>query len=506
LEHRFEEWGDTALPAQRFHARFLLSEIYLAHGRSAEATTQLESLFRDISIYRQALPGILGAWFWNERHKVFDTYLGILAKTAESQDEMWSALLTLDEMTNIENVHLGTEKVPTGEDALEAEQELRSLLVQRSMLTSADDILENSIALDKHLMNLGRQREGVENDKIFLLSEAASQFGNSALLTYYVSLERAWMWYLDADGIRQTELADSDKLAQTIQMANNALEWKGGDQRTSVFNDLGNSLLGEIDRKLPRNLKFYATGALVGFPMGTLKLADRFLVEDHDIVNVLSLESVFEAHEDQNLPLSEMTMSIRGPSPRNNHDLAGAMEEVAMVSDKVGGIFETVTVIDRSNEGNSISDPILDGDIVHIAGHGYFNPEYPEFSQLSVGGEDLSSGNGLFITPIELSGDDRNNAGMVFLSSCQSAGASKFDFEPASGFVTQLLDTGIDVVIASLWPVPDRKTAEFVVRFYTQLLIYQNYSQALAQTKRIHINKYPEGAIADWAAFQIFVR
>ena len=141
LENHLLELDQLALPRHLLHAKFLLSRIYIHQGEHQNAKLHLNDVVNDISFYRKSLPGILGAWFWNEKQNVIETYLQLLVGTAATEDEIWSALVTLDEFTNVESLENDAESGGHIAPPSRWEMKLRTLLVKRSELTSERDFV-----------------------------------------------------------------------------------------------------------------------------------------------------------------------------------------------------------------------------------------------------------------------------------------------------------------------------------------------------------------------------
>jgi CHAT domain-containing protein len=62
---------------------------------------------------------------------------------------------------------------------------------------------------------------------------------------------------------------------------------------------------------------------------------------------------------------------------------------------------------------------------------------------------------------------------------------------------------GVDIIVMSLWQVPDKETAEFMNLFYSSWLGGMKVREAFRSTQRTMSNKYknhPE----KWAAFVLF--
>jgi len=97
---------------------------------------------------------------------------------------------------------------------------------------------------------------------------------------------------------------------------------------------------------------------------------------------------------------------------------------------------------------------------LHLASHGYFRRDNPMFSFLK-----LADGNLHFYSLLDL----RLNAEMVTLSACHTGVNKVFPGDELHGLVRGFLYAGAPSVVASLWAVSDRSTADFMREMYSQI-------------------------------------
>jgi len=120
-------------------------------------------------------------------------------------------------------------------------------------------------------------------------------------------------------------------------------------------------------------------------------------------------------------------------------------------------------------------EAVLDGRfsrhrILHLATHGVIDTQQPELSGLVLSRFDASGRprDGLLLLPdvfdLELSAD------LVVLSGCRTALGPHVRGEGLVGLVQGFLYAGAPRVLASLWSVQDRATAEWMRAFYDGLL------------------------------------
>lgn len=97
---------------------------------------------------------------------------------------------------------------------------------------------------------------------------------------------------------------------------------------------------------------------------------------------------------------------------------------------------------------------------LHLASHGYFRRDNPMFSFLK-----LADANLHFYSLLDL----RLNAEMVTLSACHTGVNKVFPGDELHGLVRGFLYAGAPSVVASLWAVNDRSTADFMSEMYSHI-------------------------------------
>jgi CHAT domain-containing protein len=108
--------------------------------------------------------------------------------------------------------------------------------------------------------------------------------------------------------------------------------------------------------------------------------------------------------------------------------------------------------------------------MVHVATHGLLNSQHPELSGivLSLVDEQGRSQDGFLrlheIYNLKLGAD------LVVLSACQTALGKEIKGEGLVGLTRGFMYAGAPRVVASLWRVPDKATAELMKRFYQGML------------------------------------
>jgi len=146
------------------------------------------------------------------------------------------------------------------------------------------------------------------------------------------------------------------------------------------------------------------------------------------------------------------------------------------------------------------------GGIAHFATHGVLDARHPMFSHLNFARGDGAPDDDGSLEVHELLAM-RVRAPLVFLSGCETAvgvaGSTSFaQGEDYATLAQAFLFAGANTVVATLWQVSDRASAELAARFYTHLRRTQP-AQALAaaQVELLRTPLYQQPYY--WAAYQV---
>jgi CHAT domain-containing protein/tetratricopeptide (TPR) repeat protein len=133
--------------------------------------------------------------------------------------------------------------------------------------------------------------------------------------------------------------------------------------------------------------------------------------------------------------------------------------------------------------------------LIHFATHAEVDERSPGRSAIALAAGGSEDG---FVTAADLAAL-RLDADLVMLSGCSTALGQIVNGEGILGLTGPLLQAGAHSVVATLWPVSDRESAEFVQRFYGYLASGAAATDALrlAQLEAMKRGAPPR----DWAAF-----
>jgi CHAT domain-containing protein/Tfp pilus assembly protein PilF len=155
-----------------------------------------------------------------------------------------------------------------------------------------------------------------------------------------------------------------------------------------------------------------------------------------------------------------------------------------------------------ASEENVKADGVLDGyGIIHFAAHGILNETKPQFSGLALtppAGPNPEDG----LLQMDEILNLKLNADLVVLSACETALGKAVQGEGLVGLTQGFLRAGSASVIASLWKVEDRSTADLMIAFHRRLK--DGRLDKAAALRRAKLELITQGTFAHpyyWAPF-----
>ena len=177
---------------------------------------------------------------------------------------------------------------------------------------------------------------------------------------------------------------------------------------------------------------------------------------------------------------------IVGESSRLVH----AAEEAQFVAT----LFDEATVLTGQDaNGDILRAASAQADVLHLACHGQFRSDNPMFSALHLADGPFT------VQDVEAL---RLPQGVVVLSACESGVATASKGDEVIGLVRAFLIAGAARVVASLWPVDDAVTTEFMAAFYASLRAGAAPAAALRSAQLEVMKTHPHPF--HWAAFTVY--
>ena len=184
-------------------------------------------------------------------------------------------------------------------------------------------------------------------------------------------------------------------------------------------------------------------------------------------------------------------------------DLPNAAEEVKCVSQ----LFQATPILGRKAKKQVLLELLDKASIIHIAAHGEHNSG--EILLAPNRSQDSTTSSPSTQESFLLTQQDVMNisvkARLVVLSCCHT-GQGKVSSEGVIGITRAFLTAGARSVLATLWPIYDIATKEFMEKFYKDLCQGRSVCEALRRTKNIfqkHEKRHYR-SVNIWAPFTIY--
>lgn len=399
-------------------------------------------------------------------------------------------------------------------DGLQQElQEAQDRLIGARLVRSGD-----RERLRLQIANLRRQREHVlamAGGEAVRAAAAMEPFGHAdldsllrqrrAVVVYFVG-ERATYAFGMANG--STLAVKRDISRRELQsLVEECRQWWNGDAglgRVVPSSQLMGAARQGGDDPIGRLAGIVIRGIWSGIPS-----AVPIIVVAQDVLCLVPFDALPEPDTDR-LLADERTMSFvpnltalvrRRPEVADTHDvcIAGVAKFPAPVGDAprfadlpgvwpeletIGRFFGARPLVDHECNAAALREHLPSARMVHIATHGYADPDDPLLSSLVLGnGEFLKAGE---VATLALAAE------CVTLSACETGVGAMSRGEGVLGLAQGFLFAGARAVVASLWRVDDRSTALLFCRFYQALANGEARADALRAAKS-YVRHYTDG-------------
>jgi len=370
------------------------------------------------------------------------------------------------------------------------------------------------------------------------------------LLEYSVGEEKSFLWAVTPDSIKAYELpnrAAIEPLARRVYESLTVRNLSGADEEyAKAAANLSQILLGPVAAELKdKRLLIVSDGVLQFIPFAGLPdpvaTDSRPLVIDHEVVitpsaSVVALlrqetanrkpapralavfaDPVF-SNDDPRVSIAQLAHSKPAEKDSAAADVSRSMTESGLTNlrrlrfsrqeaDEIARLANDAKLEAVDFEANrklATSAELSQYRVVHFATHGLINNQHPELSGivLSLVDEKGQPQNGFLrlydLYNLKLSAD------LVVLSACQTALGKEIKGEGLVGLTRGFMYAGAPRVVASLWQIDDRASAEFMKRFYQGMLVQKLRPAAALRAAQISMQKDKRwNAPHYWAAFTL---
>lgn len=503
----YESLLKAGIPRFTVEAMFLRAKVLDSEGQHGDALVIMEQLVDEMHMFRHSLTGVLGAWYWERREEVFDTWIRMLiadSKRRNSRDASVS-LLALSKTRTIES-YTDIELNLSGSS--DRHDRLRVLLAQRADSTGPapdpDPGGEVNTGLDRLRADFRKNFGFLSRDG--LSSYLRSLDNEETVLTYHLAPAVAQVWIAQKSRVVRRDIANPNYLYKALQANREGLESDGRAAFNRKMDELGRLLLAPVSDLLTETIYWVPAGPLLGFPVDALRLNGRYLINSHDVVNLLS----FPANTDPGRSLQAGSFEkifLAGNPQDYSGDYATRLEtseEIGAVTDLFVGpglqIIQGVALLPDEFE----SVEFRQAGLIHLSMPGFINLKYPGASGLEL--SESEYGPGRVVLQSQAIRAQDLSADLVFMSSTRISGRPFSDFSSHPGLVSGFIGAGAGAVIVNLWAGDAESDVGFVSDFYIALNSSGDIAASLRKTRLRYLKQQRANGIHDWAGYQLYIR
>lgn len=298
---------------------------------------------------------------------------------------------------------------------------------------------------------------------------------DTALLEYFAGDEGGYAWLATATQLYTARLPARAVLEELARRYRSALTSRAESpaeetadsraariaaadrQLAATARALSDALLAPFARHLAaRKLLIIPDGPLHQIPFAALPVASATLVERTEVVTLPSASLAIELREKPATRAAGVTVvadpafnAAWAPLPMTGYE-AQAIARLASGARQLTGAMATRAALLKS--------PMLDARILHLATHARAESEHPALSRIALASGDELTLADIYGLPLR--------SRLVVLSGCETALGRQVAGEGTVGLARAFFYAGARTVVASLWNVQDRATAELMRHFY----------------------------------------
>ncbi|WP_153349613.1 CHAT domain-containing protein [Sinorhizobium meliloti] len=294
---------------------------------------------------------------------------------------------------------------------------------------------------------------------------------NTALIYTVVLPDKVHILVTVADATQHIELAIAeDELNRLIVQFRQALQTEGLDPRKEA-SKLYALLWGPVERALDaakvEDVLLSIDRRLRYIPFPALHDGQQYLVEKrrYAILTSDSRDSVVASGEFDQLSIQGLGATRGGSGFAPLPGVADEIRSIVKQGDEGPGLVPGQARLDDAFDRAGLAAALASGaPIIHLATH-FDLQDREETSRILLGTRKV-----LTVADLIRATDDEEFAfsriKMLVLSACQTAFNNGHELE---SLAATLQGYGVKTVVATLWPVADKSTAEFMERFYSHL-------------------------------------
>ncbi len=188
-------------------------------------------------------------------------------------------------------------------------------------------------------------------------------------------------------------------------------------------------------------------------------------------------------------------------------DLPGTEREVTAINEKIYNKKNTDVFTGSKVSEENLKTLSKDGKLkkyssIHLACHGYYDPEYPGYSAVvfsEVSGKLKTSKDDGYMS-VEETALLNLQSDIVVLSACETGLGRMVSGDGVIGLTRAFQVAGSNRVLVTLWPVSDDATEAFMISFYGKVKSGLSYREALVKVKDEFRRSGKSSGAADYSA------
>jgi len=370
----------------------------------------------------------------------------------------------------------------------------------------------------------------------------------TVLLEFSLGEEKSYLWAVTRSGIKSYELPNEQQIENLATRVHKLLSTPpltdNDTNLSSAVQDLARMILWPAAEHLNNHrIIVVPDGVLNYIPFQILPSSadNKPLVEDQEIINAPSASTFGELQEeavarqpapnvlaafgdpvfaaddqakesrnDQVIASARLRSAVRDTNlndqdfdPTGLSRLFYAERELDSLRDVAGDRTLIVREYDATRE-RFLKTDLTQFSILHLVTHGYFNPKHPENSGFVLTDVDRNQKPMEGFVGLREIYELRAPVLLVVLSACQTALGENVRGEGLMGMTRGFMHAGASSVVASLWEVDDRATAELMRLFYANMLQRGMKTGEALRAAQNSIRQRPEWRSPHyWAAFTL---
>ena len=498
---------------------YRIAKMLQLSGESLQAIQTLQPMIKKISNLQQRLSrGDQRRAYLALQQKLASLYLQVLSERGESAEKMLSIAEQFRSQTlQDKKQQLKAETVPN-QDYLIArrslQEQMQNQVIHYHSLSDPEQRLQiakqtRSISSQLHQLEAGRHRiadvktthSTIVTSPIKIQQIQQNLTTESLILYFDTGPEQSHLWVLDKSSLSHVILPDegnlSDMVNNTITSFSFGKNNKSRKQKISqqqAISRLSKALFGNaaIQWQQYKQLIVIADGPLHYLPFSTLIIGEESsslidsvaisylpTLRNYGVLNQLNMKMKMNTDDkilliaDPSIKRDRIHKTFEYTQTRSGlvaSELPFTAYEAQIIENILKGRVTSLKR-DAASKTKLFAQPLNEFDIVHFATHGVSYSHTPSLAGLVL--SNTLSSNNLLLAP-EIRNLDLK-AKMVVLSGCETAKGKLINGEGLMGLSRAFLEAGAKSVVASLWPVQDKATAELMKHFY-----YALFEQGLA--------------------------